>query len=215
MQNVQVWECASNKVFNFTTNVSFPYIPIITNFADHPITKGIENVIFKFASSIDFTGDTSLNFVPLAMTSEKSGTQNPPLYFDINKKWTNASFPLSKLNVAALLEGKIVGNNQSKIILVGDGDFPVNGEGQNAKQIQEDNVNLMVNSIDWLSDDTGLIDLRTKGITSRPLDQISDTKKYFKMGEFLIADNYSFNLCNIQSSKRKNLKIKRMEENYV
>ncbi|MCD6112918.1 MAG: Gldg family protein [Bacteroidales bacterium] len=215
-------KCASVGVrqqqgfFNFTTNVSFPYIPIITNFADHPITKGIENVIFKFASSIDFTGDTSLNFVPLAMTSEKSGTQNPPLYFDINKKWTNASFPLSKLNVAALLEGKIVGNNQSRIILVGDGDFPVNGEGQNAKQIQADNVNLMVNSIDWLSDDTGLIDLRTKGVTSRPLDQISDTKKnILRWVNFLLPIIIVLIYAIFRAQKRKNLKIKRMEESYV
>jgi hypothetical protein len=46
--------------------------------------------------------------------------------------------------------------------LISDGDFAVNGEGNQPQQLQQDNVNLMVNSIDYLSDDTGLIELRTK-----------------------------------------------------
>lgn len=215
-------KCASVGVrqqqgfFNYTTNVSFPYLPIITNFSEHPITKGIENVILQFASSISFTGDTSLNFIPLAMSSEKAGTQNPPLYFDINKKWNNSDFPLSKINIAALLEGNIVGNNKSRIVLVGDGDFPVNGSGQKAKQLQPDNVNLMVNSIDWLSDDTGLIELRTKGISSRPLDQVSDTKKILlRWLNFLLPIILVLIYAIFRAQKRRNLKIKRMEENYV
>jgi ABC-type uncharacterized transport system involved in gliding motility auxiliary subunit len=46
----------------------------------------------------------------------------------------------------------------------------------------------MVNAIDWLSDDTGLIELRTKGVTSRPLDaQMEDgTKTMVKYLNFLV-----------------------------
>ncbi len=215
-------KCASVGVrqqqgfFNFTTNVRFPYLPIISNFADNPITKGLESVVMKFASSIDFTGDTSLTYIPLAKTGKKSGTQSPPLYFNINKRWTDADFPLSNLTVAALLEGKIVGKNKSKIVLVGDGDFPINGEGQNARQIQADNVNLMVNAIDWLSDDTGLISLRTKGVTSRPLDQISDARKIFlRWLNFLLPIIIVLIYALFRTQKRRNLRIKRMEEGYV
>ncbi len=68
---------------------------------------------------------------------------------------------------------------ESSIVVFSDGQFPVNGEGQRAQQLAQDNVSLMVNSIDCLSDDTGLIDLRTKGVTSRPLDQIEDGRKTF------------------------------------
>ena len=64
------------------------------------------------------------------------------------------------------------------MVVFSDGDFAVNGEGQGAQQLQPDNVNLMSNAIDWLSDDTGLISLRTKGVTSRPLDaQLEDGTK--------------------------------------
>ena len=48
------------------------------------------------------------------------------------------------------------------MVVFSDGDFAVNGEGQNAQQLQPDNVSLMSNAIDWLSDDTGLIELTNK-----------------------------------------------------
>ena len=38
--------------FTMQTNVSFPFLPRISNFADHAITKGLENVLLEFASSI-------------------------------------------------------------------------------------------------------------------------------------------------------------------
>lgn len=74
------------------------------------------------------------------------------------------------------------------MVVFSDGDFAVNGEGQQAQQLQPDNVNLMTNAIDWLSDDTGLIELRTKGVTARPLDaQLEDsTKTLVKYANFLI-----------------------------
>lgn len=202
--------------FSFTTQVKFPYIPIISTFEDHPITKGLESVILQFASSITFVGDTSLNFISLAKTSKKSGTQPCPTYFDIRKRWIDEDYPLSGLTVAALLQGKISGNNDSRIVLVSDGDFPINGEGRQARQIHPDNVNLMVNAIDWLSDDTGLIDLRTKGVTSRPLDSIEEGKialiKYmnFLLPIILIV---IYGIFRMQYTRK--LRIKRMEEGYV
>jgi uncharacterized protein YacL len=46
----------------------------------------------------------------------------------------------------------------------------------------------MANAIDWLSDDTGLIELRTKGVTARPLDaSLEDgTKTLLKYLNFLL-----------------------------
>lgn len=162
---------------SFTSQVAFPYLPIFTNFADHPITSGLETVIMQFASSIEYTGDTTIHYEPLVFTSEKSGTHSAPLYFNIQRKWTDNDFPMKNVVAAALLEGKIEGQNNSKIVVVGDGNFAINGQGQQAQQVSPDNVNLLVNAIDWMSDDTGLIELRTRGITSRMLEQIEEGKK--------------------------------------
>ena len=73
----------------------------------------------------------------------------------------------------------------------------------------------MVNSIDWMSDDTGLIDLRTKGITYRPIDEITDGKKQFlKYLNFLlpILLIIIYGVIRMQSNRVKRIKI--MEENY-
>jgi len=201
---------------NFTTNISFPYLPVIQNFADHPVTKGLEQVLLPFASTIQFNGDSTMTFTPIAFSSQKSGTLNPPLYFDVNKKWNDNDFPLSGLTVAGVLEGNISGNSGSKIILVGDGDFPVNGEGQRPQQLQPDNINLMVNAVDWLSDETGLIDLRTKAITARPLKDVEEGRKTFlKWLNFLLPIILIIIYGLFRSQRNRTLRMKRMEEGYV
>lgn len=202
--------------FPFPVQMRFPYLPTIVNFEDHPITKGLEQVLLPFASSIVYTGDTTNHFEAIAKSSEKSGTLSAPLYFDIQKKWNDNDFPLSHLTVGAALRGKLAGDAESGIVLFSDGQFPVNGEGQRAQQIAEDNVSLMVNSIDWLSDDTGLIDLRTKGVTSRPLDQVEDGKKtLLKWLNFLLPIILIVVYGIIRMQRTRNLRVKRMEEGYI
>jgi ABC-type uncharacterized transport system involved in gliding motility auxiliary subunit len=203
-------------MFTFTTPVRFPYLPVISSFADHPSMAGLESVILPFASSITFTGDTSVHYIPLAYTSDQSGTRSTPVYLDFRHNWTEEDFPLSSLPVAAIISGRLAGNALSSILVISDGDFAVNGEGNQAQQIQEDNVSLLVNSIDWLSDDTGLIELRTKGVTSRPLDQIEEGKKsLLKYVNFLLPILLIVIYGIFRMQQNRNLRVKRMEEGYV
>ena len=205
-----------NGFMNFTTQIQFPYIPVLQSFANHPITKGLEQVVLPFASTIQYTGDTSKIFTPIAFSSKKSGTLNPPVYFDINKHWTDSDFPLSGLTVAGVLTGRIVGNANSKIVLVGDGDFPVNGEGQRPQQLQPDNVNLMTNAVDWMSDETGLIDLRTKAVTARPLDEVTEGRATFlKWLNFLLPVILIIAYGIFRNQRNRSIRVKRMEEGYV
>lgn len=203
-------------IFSYRTQIQFPYLPVITNFADHPITQGLEAVILQFASSINYTGDSTITFVPLAETSENAGTKSSPTYFEIQKNWTQQDFPLSSLPVAGYFKGQLAGSNISEMVVVGDGNFPINGSGQAMQQQQEDNISLMVNSIDFLSDDTGLIDLRTKGVSSRPIDQIEDNRKAFlKYLNFLLPLIIIIGYGIFRMQMKRNLRIKRMEEGYV
>lgn len=201
----------------FQSNMRFPYLPVITKFAQHPVTKGLTSVMFQFVSSIDFSspgGDVT--FTPLVTTSEKSGTENAPLTFNISRNWQQKDFSRPGLTVCALVSGKLSGNMTSRLIIISDGDFPLNGEGQQARQIPPDNLNLLVNSIDWLSDDTGLIDLRTKEVTSRPLDQMEDGKKAFlKYLNFLLPILLILGTGFVRYQSRRNLRIRRMNENYI
>lgn len=212
-------QCASVGVrqqqgmFQFNTNVSFPYLPIISKFSDHPITKGLESVVMQFASTINYKAqDSTKVFTPIAFTSNKSGSLEAPLYFDIQKQWTENDLPLKHQTVAGILEEKHSNGNTSRICLVSDGDFAINNQGQ---QLQGDNVNLMVNTIDWLSDDTGLIDLRTKGIQYRPINKLEDsTKTILKYLNFLLPILLVIIYGIVRLQMNKNKRIRRMQEDY-
>lgn len=201
----------------FNTALQFPYLPVISNFPEHPITRGLEQAILSFASPLRFVGDSTARFTPIALTSVKSGIANPPVFFDINRQWTDADFPMSNLTVGGILEGNLAGGAFSRIIVIGDGDFPVSGQGAQ----NEDNISLMANSIDWLSDDTGLIELRTKAVASRPIEQeyLSDDAsgkrnrmKYLNFAlPLLLVLAYGF----FRLQRQKALRLKRMQEKYV
>lgn len=203
--------------FKFSQRVRFPYVPLINTFEDHPITEGLEEVTMPFVSAIYFTGDTSeVKFLPIARTSKVSGTQTPPFVIDVNRQWAKSDYPLSGITVGAALEGRLAGNTVSRMVVFSDGGFPVNGTGQNQQKLRPDNINLMVNAVDWLSDDTGLIELRTKGVTSRPLDQVSDGKKAFlRWLNFLLPVLLIVIYGFVRMQHNRNLRVKRMEEGYV
>ncbi|MEK6783041.1 MAG: GldG family protein [Bacteroidota bacterium] len=201
--------------FSFQTQMSFPYLPMVGKFADHPISKGLESVLFEFASTVYYSGDTTKKFTPIAFTSEQSSALKAPQYFNIQKQWTQADLPQRNLIMAAAVEGKLSGNSLSKLVVITDGDFAITGPPQRQQRRPDDNINLLTNSIDWLSDDTGLISLRTKSVTSRPIDQLEDsTKTILKYSNFLlpILLVVGYGLVRMQQNRMR--RFKRMSENY-
>ncbi|WP_339815314.1 Gldg family protein [uncultured Imperialibacter sp.] len=174
--------------FTMNRQIAFPYFPIIKNFSDHPASKGLESVFLPFASTINFTKtDTTFRSTSLLMTSELSGLVSPPTTVDIQRQWTENDFQNSSLPVAMAVEGPLSGTASSKMVVVSNGQFIINGPQGQQQQLNADNVSFASNAIDWLSDDTGLIDLRTKGVTARPLVQLEDsTKELLKYGNVLL-----------------------------
>jgi gliding motility-associatede transport system auxiliary component len=200
----------------FNTQVEFPYLPLITNFSNHPITKDLRSVMLPFTADIRFTGDTNkVKFTPLAFTSDETGTKDVPVQFQIDHKWQKDEFPLGGMVVAAAISG-LNGNKDSRLILISNGEFAVNGqagENQKLQRLNDDNVNLFSNSVDWLSDNTGLIDLRSKVLKFSPIKDVSDSKKLFlKYFNFLlpILLILIYGIFRIQIKKR--IRTKRMEE---
>ena len=64
----------------------------------------------------------------------------------------------------------------SKIVLIGDADF-ANEEQRPGK----DNITFFVNMVDYLSDDVGLTQIRSKDTSEAPIQDVSDsTKKLIK-----------------------------------
>ncbi|MRT91555.1 Gldg family protein [Ancylomarina sp. 16SWW S1-10-2] len=169
--------------FSYPQQVNFPYLPLITDFSDHSITDGIEAMILQFASPITYVGDSTLVYTELAWTSKMSGKVKAPVSFNIGQVWRPSDFLYPRETVAAPLRGPIVSDQEARLCVIGDGNFIVNGVGKQRITIQPDNINFIANAVDWLSDDSGLMSLRTKGVQSRPLNELSDSRilfiKYF------------------------------------
>ncbi|MBK5286260.1 MAG: Gldg family protein [Bacteroidia bacterium] len=202
--------------FMYNTQMQFPYFPLINKFEENPVTKGLEQVVLRFPSPLKYSGDSSIKFTPIVKSSPKSGTIPSPTFFNVQKQWTNSDFPLPGITIGAVLAGKISGDVSSKMVVIANGDFAVNGEGQMAQQLPADNVNLLVNSVDFLSDDTGLIELRTKGVSSRPLDATEDgTKIFYKYLNFLLPILLIVAYGFIRVQMKRSQRGRRMEESYV
>lgn len=171
----------------FQRMIQLPLFPIISNFSGHPVVTNLESVVLQVASPVKITNpDSAVNITPLAFTSSQSGTLPPNQMLDLNRDWQESDFPQSQILVAVAAEGPLAGKGDARMVLATSGDFIVSGGGQEARQVNEDNINFASNSIDWLSDDTGLIDLRTRMITARFLDPVDDsTRQLLKWGNVL------------------------------
>jgi gliding-associated putative ABC transporter substrate-binding component GldG len=198
----------------YMMQVTIPYFIIARNFKEHPISSGLEQVFLNFASSLNFSGDSALRFIPILTSSENSGTQPSETLIDITRNWSESDFPISDLTLAAAIQGSFAGSAPTKIVVIGDGEFAKRNEQQ--EQVNPDNINLLVNSIDWLSDDTGLVELRTRGVTVRPLDEIEEGKRTFlKYLNFLLPVFLALIYGIFRFQRNRLTRLKRMEEGYV
>ncbi|MBT8220831.1 MAG: Gldg family protein [Bacteroidia bacterium] len=200
--------------FTVNSQVEFPYFPRITSFGDHPIVKGLDQIAFPFVSPVNFNGDSSLAFTPILQTSERSAIKNLPVVFNVQQQWQQADFPLGPQTLAGVVQGDFGGDGSvSRLVVFGDGDFPI---AQGQTQGTADNFSLLVNAIDWLSDDTGLIDLRTKGVSSRPIEEMEEAKMIrIKWTNFLLPILIAIGYGIFRRQKNQQIRKRRMEESYV
>lgn len=198
--------------FIMNTPIQFPYLPLIRKFPEHEITKDLEEVVLPFASPVSYNG--SGTFTPILYSSPQSASSPAPTTFQVvDKQWTAADFPQSNITIGAIVEGETPG----RIIVIGDGDFPISGQRRGRSQ---DNINLMVNSVDYLSDDTGLIELRTKGVATRPIDQEflgeenAGKRNWMKYLNFGLPILFVILLGFVRSQREKGKRMRRMAEDY-
>ena len=172
----------------FVMQVQFPYFPVASSFGDHPVVQGLESVVLPVVSTVRYNGDSLARVTELVHTSEKSGLRPAPAYIDINYQWTENDFTAGSQPVALAVKGAFGdADDNAKMVVISNGSFISNGEGQQQQQVHPDNINFASNAIDWLSDDTGLVELRTKAVTSRPLEAVEDgTRNFLKYGNLLI-----------------------------
>jgi len=161
----------SQGFFTFSSNYAF--WPRITKDGfnhDYNAVSSLENVIFPWVSSISID-ESKLpdgKITILAHTTDKAWELKDN--FDVSPK--KANFPQGVRGEYNLIVLAKV-NDQSNIIVVGDGDFVNN----NFVQGNPDNLTLFQNLVDSLSLDDDLIKIRSKVVSSRPIKDLSDSEK--------------------------------------
>jgi len=139
-----------------------PEIPLVVNYGDSPITKGLQHTMtfFPLAQTVTPADQSKLDpqITELLKTSGSSFT-TPKLAREVSyDPKTDMKGPLS-LGVAA---EKKVGDKTARLVVIGDSDF-----ASNEAIGQSSNGDLFFNAIDWLASDQNLISIRPKVAKSR------------------------------------------------
>jgi gliding-associated putative ABC transporter substrate-binding component GldG len=199
--------------FTYSSSVKFPYFPLVTDFGENPITDGLEQVIFQLASPIRYNGDSASTFIPVAISSDKTGLLPAPLMFDVQRQWVESDFRSGSLPMGGILTRKLSNGLKTNLALYTDGDLPIGAQGRGQTS---DNISLISNTVDYLSDDTGLIDLRTKGVTTRPIKELDDEERsQIKWINFLLPILLVVFYGIFRFQRNRRIRIRRMEERYV
>ncbi len=174
----------------------FPWIysPLITNSnKKHPITKYMNAIRMDYVSSIDTVGESpNIKKTILLKTSRLSHISRTPIKIslDIVRKNPNAAaFDKPAIPVAVLLEGEFESafKNQNtrnlitdkakvlktskptKMVVVSDGDFLL--FDNNTQQLFPGAKDFIVNTVNFLCDENGLMQLRSREFRLRLLDK--------------------------------------------
>jgi gliding-associated putative ABC transporter substrate-binding component GldG len=202
------------------------YYPLLAPLVVHPVTRDLNLIFSRFASTIDTVGEGSgIKKTVLLKTSSYTKTVNAPIYISLDEVKNNPvkeEFNKPNQTVALLLEGqfKSVFRNRNagqiipgwkdklqslsipnKMIIVADGDMIANDVRMTAKgpmitalgydkysRQSFGNKEFIVNAINFLVDENGLIEMRSKEFKLRLLDKkrLSEEKVKWKVINTLV-----------------------------
>ncbi len=179
----------------------YRYFPLINNFSNSLITKNIDMVYTKFTASIDpVNGNDGLKKTPLLQTSQYTKVLNAPALITYNEARTDTDeteYQGGVKTVAYLIEGtfksilqKSFTNSEikttsvpTKILVCSDGDIIVNEIDRKTgnpypmgfdrfSQHQYGNQDFVINTLNYLLDEQGLLTAKSKSVGLRPLDKL-------------------------------------------
>lgn len=177
------------------------YYPLLNTFGKHPIVKNLGPIQSKFISTIDTVKAEGIRKTPLLFSSQYSRIVSTPVevrYDEERIQPDPQTFNQGPFPVAYLLEGSFssiyssksfsqrkgfVGKSpDTKILVCADGDIlrnDINREGNPVplgfdvfRQTTYSNADFLINAIDYMIDDRGIMATKNKEITLRPLDKI-------------------------------------------
>ncbi len=175
------------------------YHPLITSKNKHPITKNVAPVNLRFANTID-TLKNKIKKSVLLQSSEFSKAIGTPVIIsleDISKKPEKKDYNKGNQILGVLLEGEFKSayanrvkpfetpllkdkSESNKMVVIADGDIianelikgkPIDLGVDKYTSVRYGNADFLMNTINYLLDDSGLLQLRSKTIQLHYLDK--------------------------------------------
>ncbi|MCB0399799.1 MAG: gliding motility-associated ABC transporter substrate-binding protein GldG [Winogradskyella sp.] len=190
--------------------IQWQYAPLAASNQNHPITKNLELVRFDFASPLD-TLKNSVDKTILLQSSPKSKLEGVPTSIslsEVTKSPDENLYTSGPQTLAVLLEGEFtsvydqrvlpfkVKNFQSKsvptkMVVIADGDIIKNDVRRNRplelgvdyRGFVYGNKEFLLNTVNYLLDDTGLINIRAKEVSVAYLnaDKIKEERNIWQL----------------------------------
>ncbi|MBL7085741.1 MAG: Gldg family protein [Candidatus Cloacimonetes bacterium] len=173
--------------------MKYPFLINVSNFnKDNMIVKDLNAMTLIFASSINtsFAKKDTIEVISLAKSSNRAGIQKGRLNIAIQPPIPQSQYNKKDIPLASLFLGKFKSwfrdkeqpntidtslyleeGLESRILVVGDADFAKDD------YFNQNNALFFANSIDWMAQETGLIQIRSKNIIARELKEISGGAK--------------------------------------
>ncbi|HCA42895.1 MAG TPA: hypothetical protein DEP28_06535 [Bacteroidetes bacterium] len=189
--------------------VNYPFFPVVSNInKDISSFANIPSVTLSFASSIDLNAvqgkDVKADY--LLKSSDRSGKAegffilNLEQFQNMNKQAADTLFNKQGYVLGAVYNGRFKSfyagkpvptdttegsgpimiqqlnesSKESKMVVIGDADF-INEE----QRPPQDNINFFLSMVEYLADDVGLAQIRSKESSDAPIEDVTDGTKAF------------------------------------
>ncbi|MDI6752028.1 MAG: Gldg family protein [bacterium] len=172
-------------------SLPYPFFPKVSEEGlnkAHPIVRGIESLVLPYSSAIKLSGKgiSLISSSPSSWIEKGMVSLSPQQPLSMEEKRSH--------NLATVLTP-----GKGKVVLVAGSWFAKD----NFLFYTKDNANLFLNAVEWLSNSSDLIEIRSKGKTERPLKPISEGKKGVVKGIVIFGMPILISIFSIGRSLKK------------
>ncbi|MDO8558586.1 MAG: Gldg family protein [bacterium] len=166
-----VYDLRANENVQFNTGgpltfvLPYPFWARVGAASDTPVTKDLKSIVYSWGASLEIPQDKAVSSeaTPLLKTSPFAGEQRNSFMLQPNQEFAVDRSALGERTVAVLIKN-ILGGTGRAIVLGSSSmlsDQVIGGKPEN--------IAFGLNAIDWLAENEGLISIRSKTASSRPL----------------------------------------------
>lgn len=150
---------------------------------DHPLTRGLAQVVFPFMSPIEVDEDATAAEV-LVRSSERSWVQSPPHDLNPSQSWSGLSLDDAAARpLVVALSGALPrhfdaedgdgsgGSGDARVVVIGGSTFIQD------QFLSAGNRALVLNLMDWLVLDEALLAIRARGLAAAPLGELDEGQR--------------------------------------